>query len=114
VTTSVSERKWKATIHSDRQATDLRAAMKVLEGVFFVMSKGYETALPASTKFVLTMPTGVPNTQVRSNLNFVRASPRQPDHSSFAVLRFPNNAGVRVQRAQLGGAALADCFVRLR
>jgi hypothetical protein len=64
----VSERKWKATIHRDRQATDLRAAVKVLEGVFFVMSKGYETALPASTEFVLTMPTGGPNTQVRSNL----------------------------------------------
>ena len=64
----VSERKWKATIHRDRQATDLRAGVKVLEGVFFDMSKGYETALPASTKFVLTMPTGVPNTQISTSL----------------------------------------------
>ena len=70
--------------------------------------------LPASEKYVLTMPAGVPNTQVRSDLNVVRARPRQPDHSSCAVLRFPNNPGVRAQRAQLGGTALADCFVRLR
>jgi len=31
----VSERKWKANVHHDRQANDLRAAVKVLEGVFF-------------------------------------------------------------------------------
>ena len=32
----VSERKWKANVHHDRQANDLRAAVKVLEGVRFV------------------------------------------------------------------------------
>jgi hypothetical protein len=31
----VSERKWKANVHHDRQANDLRAAVKVLEGVRF-------------------------------------------------------------------------------
>ena len=31
----VSERKWKANVHHDRQANDLRAAVKVLEGVCF-------------------------------------------------------------------------------
>ena len=31
----VSERKWKANVHHDRQANDLRASVKVLEGVFF-------------------------------------------------------------------------------
>ena len=29
----VSERKWKANVHHDRQANDLRAAVKILEGV---------------------------------------------------------------------------------
>jgi len=31
----VSERKGKANVHHDRQADDLRAAVKVLEGVAF-------------------------------------------------------------------------------
>ena len=31
-------------------------AMKVLEGVCFVISEGYETALPTATNFALTMP----------------------------------------------------------
>jgi len=32
----VSERKWKANVHHDRQANDFKAAVKVLEGVRFV------------------------------------------------------------------------------
>ena len=50
----IPERKWKANVHHDRQANDLRAAVKVLEGVRFVMERRYETALPSSSQFLLT------------------------------------------------------------
>jgi hypothetical protein len=49
----IAERKGKANVHHDRQADDLRAAVK---GRVFVMNKGCETTLPASGRFVLTMP----------------------------------------------------------
>jgi hypothetical protein len=49
----IAERKGKANVHHDRQADDLRAAVK---GRVFVMNKGCETTLPASRRFILTMP----------------------------------------------------------
>ena len=53
----IAKRKGKANVHHDRQADDLGAAVKALEKVsIFVMNKGYETTLPASSRFVLTMP----------------------------------------------------------
>jgi hypothetical protein len=36
----IAERKWKSNVHHDRQADDLGAAMKVLEGVCFRHQKG--------------------------------------------------------------------------
>ena len=52
----VSERKWKSNVHHDRQADDLGAAVKALERVCFVMRKGYETNLPASSQGLPTVP----------------------------------------------------------
>ena len=53
----IAKRKGKTNVHHDRQADDLGAAVKALEKVsIFVMNKGYETTLPASSRFVLTMP----------------------------------------------------------
>jgi hypothetical protein len=52
----IAERKWESNVHHDRQADDLGAALKVLEGVCFRHRKRYETALSASSKFVLKNP----------------------------------------------------------
>lgn len=42
--------------HHHSQSDELRLPLKYLKGSVCVMSKGYKTALPALSQFVLTTP----------------------------------------------------------
>ena len=55
----IAERKGKANVHHDRQADDLWPAVKALERVCFRHKQRLQTTLPASSRFVLTMPNTV-------------------------------------------------------
>jgi hypothetical protein len=76
----VAKREWELHVHHHRQTDDIWGCFKVAErAVFFFIRNRYGTSLPASSQFLLTLPTRARRSLLLPPVSWVLSSPGYED-----------------------------------